>query len=74
MHGIRFRTVELSKYRDQARVKAIRAAKEKAVMLFKNWAKISGGPPISKSNRTIGRRPTAVYGGAQGGTERKRKT
>lgn len=44
IHGIQFRTTELRKYRDQARAKAIIAAKEKAVALAKELGQKVGQP------------------------------
>jgi uncharacterized protein YggE len=44
VNGIRFGTTESSKYKDQARVLAIRAAKEKAVMLAKELGQHVGKP------------------------------
>ena len=44
VHGVQFRTTELRKYRDQARAKAIIAAKEKAVALAKELGQKVGKP------------------------------
>ena len=44
VHGVQFRTTELRKYRDQARAKAIIAAKEKAVALAKELGQKVGQP------------------------------
>lgn len=44
VHGIQFRTTELRKHRDEARAKAIRAAKEKAVALAAELDQTVGQP------------------------------
>lgn len=44
VHGIEFRTTELRKYRNQARVMAIKAAQEKATALAKELGKAIGRP------------------------------
>jgi uncharacterized protein YggE len=44
VHGVRFRTTELRKHRDQARVLAIKAAKEKAEALSKELGQKVGKP------------------------------
>ena len=70
VQGIQFRTTELRKYRDQARVMAVRAAKEKAALLAKElgvnigkaWAvsEDSGGW-VSWYNNSWGSRQNAQY-------------
>jgi len=44
VHGVRFRTTELRKYRDQARSLAIKAAQEKAIDLAKELGQKIGKP------------------------------
>jgi len=44
IYGVRFKTTELRKYRDQARAMAIRAAQEKAVALAKELGQKVGRP------------------------------
>ncbi|MGD8777879.1 MAG: SIMPL domain-containing protein [Ignavibacteria bacterium] len=44
VHGIKFRTTELRKYRDQARSLAVKAAKEKAIVLAAELGQDVGDP------------------------------
>ncbi len=52
VHGIKFRTTELRKYRDQARSLAIKAAQEKANALAKELDQKIGKPHSIQENRS----------------------
>jgi len=52
VHGIKFRTTELRKYRDQARSLAIKAAQEKANALAKELRQKVGDPYSIQENRS----------------------
>lgn len=48
IHGIEFRTTELRKYRDEARLQALDAAKEKAEAMAKRYGQNIGAPLMIK--------------------------
>lgn len=58
--GINFRTTEIRKYRDEARILAVRAAKEKAEMLAKELGQHVGKPRVIKEE------PVYNYNGNSG--------
>jgi uncharacterized protein YggE len=57
VHGVNFTTTELRKYRDQARAMAVKAAREKAVLLAKDLGAKPGKP------RTINEGGGGFWGG-----------
>ncbi|MDB2685996.1 SIMPL domain-containing protein [Mariniblastus sp.] len=73
--GISFETTELRKYRDEARLKAVRAAREKATALAGELGvKLAGVQQISESNwrspspfqNSVSLAPTVMMGGSNG--------